>query len=119
MKNQSIPELLEKAQKVFNAWIRNRDKDKGCISCGGPVENAGHYFSAGHYSALRLNEMNVNGQCIRCNKHLHGNLINYRKGLIDRYGAEKVELLEASVQLRKVTKWDRYTLELIIKTYKL
>ena len=119
MKNQSIPELLEKAQKVFNAWIRNRDKDKGCISCGGPVENAGHYFSAGHYSALRFNETNVNGQCVHCNKWLHGNLINYRKGLVKKYGAETVELLEASVQLRKATKWDRYTLELIIKTYKL
>ena len=120
MKTITVPELLEKAQKVFNAWIRNRDRDKGCISCSSmKVEHASHYYSAGNYSALRFNEMNVNGSCARCNTFLHGNLHEYRRGLVARYGAEKVELLEASVQLRKVTKWDRYTLELIIKTYKL
>lgn len=113
-----LPRLLEKAQKVFNAFIRKRDCETGCISCGNPVEHAGHYFSQGHHSALRFNETNTNGQCLRCNNFLHGNLINYRKGLIKKYGELKVNQLELSADLRKVKKWSRFELELIIETYK-
>lgn len=113
----SIPALTKKAQETFNRWIRNRDKDKGCISCGREVTEAGHYFSAGHYSALRFNEINDNGQCTRCNCFLHGNLINYRKGLVKRYGEKKVIELENSIAIRTVRKWSRFELEQIIKMY--
>lgn len=113
-----LPKLVKKAQDVFNRYIRERDKDKGCISCGGSVTEAGHYFSAGHYSALRFNELNVNGQDTRCNCFLHGNLIAYRQGLVRRYGAEKVEMLENSAALRKTAKFSRFELEAIIQHYK-
>lgn len=116
-KVQPIPKLLKKAQIIFNAWIRERDKDKGCISCGNQVEHAGHYLSQGHNGALRFNEMNVNGQCLRCNNFLHGNLINYRNGLVKRYGAAKVDYLECCQH--QVKKWSRAELEAIIQTYKL
>lgn len=108
--------LLLKTQKIFNAWVRERDKDKGCISCGGPVEHAGHYYSQGHHSELRFNEINTNGQCLRCNNFLHGNLINYRKGLIKRYGEQRVMLLENSGS-NKIRKWGRVELEALIQLY--
>lgn len=111
-----LPKLLVKAQNVFNAWIRNRDKDKGCISCGGPVQHAGHYLSQGHNSLFRFNEVNVNGQCMRCNTFLHGNLIEYRKGLVKRFGEANVTMLENSV--KRVKKWSRFELEAIINEYK-
>lgn len=114
----SIPRLLKKAQTVFNAWIRERDKYAGCISCGAPVSEAGHYFSAGHHSALRFNELNVNGQCTRCNCFLSGNLIKYRQGLIKKYGEQKVALLENCADLHKVRKWSRFELETLINLYK-
>lgn len=114
---QSLPNLLKKAQKVFNAWIRERDKNMGCISCGAPVTEAGHYFSQGHHSALRFNEMNTNGQCTRCNCFLHGNLLKYRNGMVKKYGEEKLLLLES--QARKPKKWSRFELEQIIEHYKL
>jgi len=113
---EKITKLLKKAQDVFNAWIRERDKDKGCISCGAPVTQAGHYYSQGHHSALRFNEINTNGQCVRCNCFLHGNLINYRGGLIKRYGEQKVILLETGKN--KVKKWSRLELIAIIQMYK-
>lgn len=113
-----LPKLLKKSQEVFNRWIRDRDKDKGCISCGGKVEQAGHYFSQGHHSSLRYNETNTNGQCIRCNMFLSGNLIKYRQGLVKRYGAAKVEQLELNADLHKAWKWDRIELEKLIKKYK-
>ena len=115
MKQKSLPQLLKKAQEVFNKWIRIRDKDKGCISCGAQVDHAGHYYSQGHHSALRYNEVNTNGQCLRCNNFLHGNLINYRIGLIKRYGEQKVMLLEISAN--KVKKWSRCELLAIIQMY--
>jgi hypothetical protein len=67
----SLPRLLKKTQDVFNAYIRARDRDKGCISCGAEVQEAGHYFSQGHHSALRFNEINTSGQCTCCTKIKH------------------------------------------------
>lgn len=111
--------LLTKAQYVFNKWIRERDKDLPCISCGqAPPEQAGHYFAAGLYSELRFNEINVNGQCVKCNYYKHGNLEHYRNGLINKYGIDKVLLLESAAR-RSLRKFTRSELELIIKTYKL
>lgn len=112
-----LPKLLAKAQTVFNKWIRERDKHRGCISCGGPVEQAGHYFSQGHHSALRFNDYNVNGQCIRCNMFLHGNLIKYRQGLVKKYGEELVFTLENGSELHKAHKWSRTEIDIILQTY--
>lgn len=113
----TLPKLLKKTQKIFNDYIRQRDKDKGCISCGGKVEHAGHYFAQGSHSALRFDEYNVNGQCVRCNMFLSGNLIYYRQGLVKRYGSQYVENLEAKAKER-LKKWTRQELEELIAKYK-
>lgn len=85
-------------QITFNTYIRERDKDLPCVSCG--VEkceefHAGHYV-ASTYQYLRFNENNVHKQCSRCNTHLRGNSIPYRIELIKRIGLDEVELLENS-----------------------
>jgi hypothetical protein len=117
-KELPLPKLLKKTQDIFNAFIRIRDKDKGCISCCvGPVEQAGHYFSQGHHSALRLNEVNTNGQCVHCNHFLSGNLIHYRAGLVKRYGEPRVLHLESCAR-RSVKKWSRCELMALIEYYK-
>jgi ribosomal protein L37E len=84
------------AQASFNAYIRQRDKDKPCISCGtyNGKMNAGHYMSVGSTPELRFNEDNVHKQCERCNTHLSGNLVNYRISLIERIGVLRVHELE-------------------------
>lgn len=117
-KQLSLPQLLKKAQKVFNEYIRERDKANGCISayCRGEVEHAGHYFSQGHHSALRFDTINVNGCCARCNTFLSGNLIRYRQGLVMKYGEDKVRILESAS--RRVKKWSRPELLAIIDHYK-
>lgn len=113
---RTMSRLKKLAGAAFNGYIRERDRHLGCISCSaGPVENAGHYYSDGHYSALRYNEVNVNGQCIRCNLHLSGNLIHYRNGLIKKYGEAKVLLLDSASRMSK--KHSRVELETIIKFY--
>lgn len=113
-----LPTLLKKAQTTFNQFVRNRDRHLGCISCNNGVEHAGHYFSQGHYSALRFDELNVNGQCVKCNMFLSGNLIWYRKGLVDRYGSSVVEELERRANDVRTYKWSRNELDTIIKKYK-
>jgi len=102
-----LPKLKKKAQDIFNKWIRMRDYDQRCISCNGPVEQAGHYFSSGHFSALTFNEMNLNG-----------NLIFYRQGLIRKYGEDKVNELEKLAEVRTY-KWSRTELEEIINKYRI
>lgn len=118
-KKTSIPDLIARATKRFNKFIRERDKDKGCISSGGAVENAGHYYSAGQYPALRFNEDNVHGQSIADNKWKHGNLIMYRRGLVERIGEERVKQLDIIADNYKRTgyKWDRWFLVSIIEKY--
>ena len=89
-------EWMQDLQDVFNTFIRTRDKDKPCISCGtftGKM-NAGHYKSVGGSPELRFNELNVHKQCEYCNTHLSANLIEYRIGLVKRIGVEQVEFLE-------------------------
>ena len=98
-------QLLKEAQREFNKFIRLRDKEKPCISCGrlDVVKwDAGHYRSVGAASHLRFNEDNCHKQCARpCNSDLSGNILEYRKGLIERIGLEKVEKLEADNGAKK------------------
>lgn len=113
----TVPQLLKKCQIVFNKWIRERDKDLPCISCqNGRVEQAGHFLSQGHHSILRFNENNTNGQCVRCNHFLSGNLINYRKGLVKKIGEARVQSLEDYP--KKAHKWNRFELIEKLEDYK-
>ena len=84
-----------------------------------PVDqmNAGHYVPVKGGSALRFNEYNVNGECIRCNGFDEFHLIGYRKNLIKKIGIKKVEQLEK--MRNDIHKWDRADLNYIIKTYSL
>lgn len=116
---KSVSPLTQKLVRIFNTFIRMRDKGKPCISCGAFTDlQAGHFFSAGHYTHLRFNEDNVWGQCVRCNYHLHGNQAEYRIGLIKRIGEEKVKQLEIKAQLRSVNRYSRFELELLCNYYK-
>lgn len=119
MRKTTLPKLLKKAQSVFNSFIRTRDKLNGCISCGGDVDHAGHYFAQGSHSSLRFDEMNVNGQCVGCNTYKHGNLIYYRKGLVKKYGELMVEQMEREAIENRIKKWSRDELEEIISKYKI
>ena len=84
-------------QHVVNDYIRERDYDLPCISCGtfDTVQwEAGHYRSRGKASHLRYTEDNINKQCHHCNVQLSGNQQQYRIRLISKIGPERVEALE-------------------------
>lgn len=102
---KSRRDWLNDAQTAFNAYIRERDKDLPCVSCGRHHQgqyHAGHYRSVAAASQLRFNEDNVHKQCQPCNTHKSGNAIEYRINLVKRIGIEKVEQLEND---NTVVKW--------------
>ena len=88
---------MKETQSAFNAWVRARDADQPCISCGRHHQgkyDAGHFRSVGSNPALRFEPLNCHKQCVPCNQHKSGNAIEYRIGLVARIGAEKVAWLE-------------------------
>ena len=97
-KLMTLSDYIQICQRVFNTYIRMRDKDRPCISSGRPLKgkyDAGHYYSTSAYPNLRFNEDNVHGQSVHDNRDLHGNLIAYREGLIARIGIDRFKELEA------------------------
>lgn len=104
------PQLVKVAQTAFNAFVRVRDSDKPCISCGKKATNesnstdAGHFRSVGSAPHMRFVEDNCHGQCKHCNQYLAGNVLAYRKGLIERVGLARVEQIESDQTVRKYTK---------------
>jgi hypothetical protein len=105
LKLKSRSDWLKDTQVVFNKYIRLRDQDDGCISCGSKsayAYHAGHYRSIGSAGHLRFNELNCHRQCSACNTHLSGNLIRYRLGLIRKIGIHAVETLESDNSTIKI-----------------
>ena len=109
--------MLKKAQAAFNAYIRERDKDLPCISCGRHHDgqyHAGHYIPTGRSSMLRFNEDNCHKQCSVCNNYKSGNLVNYRIGLIAKIGLPAVEALENAPT---AARWTCEELDLVLADY--
>jgi hypothetical protein len=108
---KTASDYTKEAQAAFNAYIRVRDRNKPCISCGtaqgdtvqGGKFDAGHYRSRGSASHLRYHLLNVFSQCVKCNRYLSDNVVEYRKGLIERIGAKRVEKLEMDNNPKKFT----------------
>ncbi len=97
--SKTLSDHIQEAQRIFNSYIRERDKNEPCISCGTRKEVqycAGHYYHAGGYAALRFNEDNVHKQCNKnCNLKLSGNILEYRPNLIKKIGQKRFDYLEA------------------------
>lgn len=90
-------EWLNDLQKWVNKFARLRDQHLPCISCQRfhtGQYHAGHYRTVGACPELRFEELNVHKQCSACNNHLSGNIVEYRRHLIEKIGLEKVEWLE-------------------------
>lgn len=99
--------FIKQAQQAFNEFIRYRDRDLPCISCGRHHEgqyHAGHFRTTGANPELRFNEDNCHKQCSACNNHLSGNLTAYRPALIDKIGLARFESLMGP---HEMPKWKR------------
>lgn len=121
-KLKTLSELEAEAKKEFQKYIRKRDEGLKCISCDAFLTkyntHASHYYAAGTYSGLIFEETNCHSSCVQCNTHLHGNLINYRLGLIKRYGHCYLDKLEAESVARRNYKYTKEELIAIKLKYK-
>lgn len=109
---KTIPDLIKEAQVAFNAFIRERDREKPCICCGLPLGtgevggafDCGHYRSTGSAPHLRFDERNAHAQRKVCNRWGAGRAVDYRIGLVARIGLEAVEALESD---NRIHRWTR------------
>lgn len=110
--------FAKQAQTAFNAYIRERDKDLPCISCGrhhAGQYHAGHYRTTGANPELRFDEDNTNKQCAPCNNHLSGNIENYTPRLIEKIGQDRFDRL---MSVHELPKWKREDYERIRDEYR-
>lgn len=119
---KTIPVLIKEAQTAFNAYIRERDKHKGCFVCGRPftdkpgqVQHAGHVRSRGAAGHLRFHEDNCLGECEGCNGPYGAKPHQIKAGAIARIGQERFDALEND---NAPHKWTREELIAIRDTYK-
>jgi len=97
---------MRECQVVFNEWIRLRDAELPCVSCGRHHDgqyHAGHYRTVGAHPELRFEPLNVWKQCAPCNNHKSGDIVNYRIELVRRIGLERVEWLEGPHEPQRYT----------------
>ena len=103
--SDTAPIWKKKAQAVFNKYIRMRDHDRPCVSCGkyerelkhnssGGLWDCGHYRSVGSCPELRFEELNAHKQCKKCNQFLSGNHVEYRFGIASRITPEELDFIE-------------------------
>lgn len=88
--------FASKAQAEFNGYIRERDADEPCISCGHHHTgqyHAGHYRSVGSNPELRFEEDNCHKQCSVCNNFKSANLNEYTPNLITKIGQARFDIL--------------------------
>lgn len=105
-KLKSRADHMRDTQKAFNAWVRERDAQLPCISCGRHHQgkyDAGHYRTVKSNPALRFEPLNCHKQCVPCNQHLSGNIVNYRIELVKRVGIDLVDWLEGPHEAKRYT----------------
>jgi len=102
---KGLPHWKKETQKVINKYVRMRDKDLPCISCGkwdhelkeaiGKGKwDAGHYKTVGARPEMRFNTLNINKQCLGCNSFQGGNIKGQQEGIIGRYGKDRLDWLD-------------------------
>ena len=120
LRESNVKWMKNKAKTITHKYIRLRDKDLPCISCGrfeheidspnwDHIWDAGHYLTRAAFPELKYCEINIHKQCVRCNTapKFHGQDVmvrdQYRINLIAKIGLEKVEWLEGPHEIPKIT----------------
>lgn len=107
---------------VFSKFIRERDADKNCITCGKPLAGdiqAGHYIPVGDSSvSMWFREDNVHGEHANCNANWNDwHLVPMRKNMVRLYGEEHVEKMDSYVERKTTVDWSEQDYVDRIKKY--
>ena len=101
---KGIAGALLVTKTLVHAYVRKRDQNKPCISCGCQWNDkfqAGHYYPGGSFETLKFNLDNINGQCEQCNLFKSGNFENYTLNLPERIGSDRFDNLVRLAQIDK------------------
>lgn len=121
-KLKTLGKFESEAKTEFQRYIRKRDAELPCISCGTEqtdLWDGGHFKKAELYSGVIFDEMNCHKQCRKCNRFLGGNELNFREGLIVRYGETYVLEIEQKASKLRVYKYTKDQLKEIREKYRL
>ena len=121
-KLKTLGKFEAEAKTEFQKYIRKRDAELPCISCGTEqtdLWDGGHFKKAELYSGVIFDEMNCHKQCRKCNRFLGGNELNFREGLIVRYGESYVIEIEQRAAKLRVYKYTKDQLKEIREKYRL
>ena len=121
-KLKTLGKFESEAKTEFQKYIRKRDAELPCISCGTEqtdLWDGGHFKKAELYSGVIFDEMNCHKQCRKCNRFLGGNELNFREGLIVRYGESYVIEIEQRAAKLRVYKYTKDQLKEIREKYRL
>ena len=118
----TLPQLLKIAVRLTHDFVKLRDKDDPCISCGnfyGEMQ-AGHLFKAELYTTLKLDLLNIHKQCKYCNEGREGNFNGFFNGLKAKLTPKQFQRLIEKKEMDHQTdfKWDRIELINIIEQRK-
>ena len=107
---------IAKLQPIFNKFIRERDAQKPCISCGKEVLQYGENWDCGHFRTkgsslhLRFVEDNAHKQCSSCNRGSEKYIAKrervataYEANLILRMGQDRVDAVKSDNVARNYT----------------
>lgn len=123
-------EHLSDTQDAFNAYVRERDFELPCVSCGDPNPpqrlggqwDAGHFLSRGAHPELRFNEDNCHKQCKTCNggggrfRHKDKTVsARFELELLQRIGPERLAVLKGP---HEPAKWTIEELNALKKHYR-
>lgn len=122
MKKLTLSKAKARAWKSFSLYIRLRDSNGEygeCFTCGRTINykqgQAGHFVQGRHNSTLFV-ENNCHLQCVGCNIFKSGNLVEYTRKMIDKYGIETVDMLrDLNNQIEKYKIIDYLELEKFFK----
>lgn len=113
----TLKNLKARADHWFAKFIRERDKNKPCVTCDkmASKKDCGHFISR-RYEATRYNEKNSHGQCIKCNRFEYGNQFKHGQAIDRMYGEGTAEGLE--LRSHWVTKRNAFDYKMIIQEFK-
>lgn len=117
--------IKAKAWRLCSEYIRRKYADRDgyvrCVSCGTSIHwkeaDAGHFIPKARGAAVYFLEENIHPQCRGCNRfNVEMAKIGYVKYMLDYYGRDMIEYLEA--ESRKIKRWRKGELEAIAEDYK-
>ena len=123
----NLNKLMKKTDTAFQLRRRLESANKQgvvrCVTCNAfgfynRGFNGGHFIPRQH-KGTRYAAINVNPQCVRCNKHLGGNYAKYEDWLVSKVGVDAVADLKREKDLIPAMGWREFCISILLESEKI